>query len=620
MTLRTRLFSLVGTAVAVTVILVTWTVSASARRAFAAVDAQRAAALVAQFRREFDTEGKQIAIRLDRIAGADAVTRTAVDVSRSRADYASYVNEAAALAAAQGLDFLDVVADDGRIVSSAQWPARFGYRHPWALQSDTSENAAAAGAFLQTVELPRELALGLVAVRSVKAGDRRVYLAGGRKLDEHFLQSLVLPAGMRALLYRNVEPEVSRQQLIDASGQVAQAALLEPLIARVRQSGQEATERIEWPEGPEAITAIPLTGRNAAVLGVLLVGSSGRELAALVSRIRWSGIAFGALGIVFGFMISYVVAARVTRPVEQLADAARAVAGGNWHVKLDDLHASGEVGDLARAFETMTSQLADQRERLVQAERVAAWRELARRLAHELKNPLFPLRITLDNLRRAKPLPAPEFDEVFDESLTTMATGLANLNTVVGRFSDFAKMPAPDFSPVAPNDLVRQSVQLFRAQLRSAEASRSSWSAAATRATWSATPLGERPDAPERPPITLVLELDESAGMIRADGEQLGRAVQNLLLNAIDAMPAGGQLTVRTRRMEYGVRIDVADTGEGLTEEERKRLFTPYYTTKQHGTGLGLAIVQSVVTDHGGKISVESEPGRGTTFHIELPA
>jgi two-component system nitrogen regulation sensor histidine kinase NtrY len=291
-------------------------------------------------------------------------------------------------------------------------------------------------------------------------------------------------------------------------------------------------------------------------------------------------------------MISYVVASRVTRPVEQLADAARAVAGGNWNVKLEDLHASGEVDDLARAFATMTSQLVDQRERLVQSERVAAWRELARRLAHELKNPLFPLRITLDNLRRAKPLPAPEFDEVFDESLTTMATGLANLNTVVGRFSDFAKMPAPSISTVAPNDIVRQGVQLFRAQL----------------------------DAPGRPPITLVLELDESAGLFRADAEQLGRAVQNLLLNAIDAMPAGGQLTVRTRRMESAVRIDVADTGEGLTEEERERLFTPYYTTKQHGTGLGLAIVQSVVTDHGGKISVESEPGRGTTFHIELPA
>ncbi len=591
MTLRTRLFALVGTAAAVTVVLVTWTVSASARRAFAGLDAQRTAALVAQFRREFDREGEQIAIRLDRIAAAEAVTRTAADVSRSKTDYASYVNEASLLAAAQGLDFLDIVADDGRIMSSAQWPARFGYRHAWALQTEGSRNAGAPGAFLQPVELPRELALGLVAVQSVKAGDRRVYLAGGRKLDEHFLRSLVLPSGMRALLYRNVEPEVSRQQLIDASGQVGQAVQLEPLIARVRQTGQEATERVEWPEGPETVTAIPLTGRNVTVLGVLLVGSSGRELEGLVNRIRWSGVGFGALGIVFGFMISYVVASRVTRPVEQLADAARAIARGNWKITLDDMPASGEVADLARAFETMTGQLVDQRERLVQAERVAAWRELARRLAHELKNPLFPLRITLDNLRRARPLPAAEFDEVFDESLTTMATGLANLNTVVGRFSDFSKMPAPDFATVVANELVRQSVQLFRAQL----------------------------DAPGRPPVTLVLELDEAAGSIRADAEQLGRALQNLLLNAIDVMPAGGQLTVRTRRLESAVRFDVADTGEGLTEEEQKRLFTPYYTTKQHGTGLGLAIVQSVVTDHGGKILVESEPGRGTTFHIDLP-
>jgi signal transduction histidine kinase len=115
------------------------------------------------------------------------------------------------------------------------------------------------------------------------------------------------------------------------------------------------------------------------------------------------------------------------------------------------------------------------------------------------------------------------------------------------------------------------------------------------------------------------VDLDDSVGTIRADSEQLGRAVQNLLLNAIDAMPAGGDLAVRRRRANGGVRIEVSDTGEGLTEEERQRLFTPYYTTKQHGTGLGLAIVQSVVADHSGKVWVVSARGHGATFHIEIP-
>jgi HAMP domain-containing protein len=328
-----------------------------------------------------------LAAGVERLASSDAVRRTAADAGRAGADRAAYVDEATSLAAAQGWELLDLVADEGTIVSSAQWPARFGYKHPWATAAIGERRA-----FLQTIELPHETALGLVAVRKVAARDGGLIVAGGRRLDSSFLQSLVLPAGMRALLYRNVEPEVSRQQLFDPSGQAAQGAQLEPLIARVRQSGREAAETIQWPDGPERVDAIPLAGRDGTTLGVLLVGSSGRELAALVSRIRWAGVAFGALGLIFGFILRYVVAARVTRPVEQLAEASRSVARGDWNVTVSDVQASGEIEELARAFDTMTKQLADQRERLIQTERVAAWRELARRLAHELKNPLFPAR------------------------------------------------------------------------------------------------------------------------------------------------------------------------------------------------------------------------------------
>ena len=125
--------------------------------------------------------------------------------------------------------------------------------------------------------------------------------------------------------------------------------------------------------------------------------------------------------------------------------------------------------------------------------------------------------------------------------------------------------------------------------------------------------------AADHPPIATRVELDPELPVTQADPELINRALQNLVLNAIDAMPSGGTLAVRTSHGDGTVTISVSDSGTGLTREECERLFTPYYTTKQHGTGLGLAIVQSVVSDHHGKITVESEPGRGSTFRIELP-
>ena len=252
---------------------------------------------------------------------------------------------------------------------------------------------------------------------------------------------------------------------------------------------------------------------------------------------------------------------------------------------------SDEIGDLARAFNQMTEQLIAQQDRALQAERVAAWRELARRLAHELKNPLFPLQITVENLQRARDRAPAEFDEIFRESTATLLAELAQLKTIIGRFSDFARMPRPVFQPVDVNQVVSGVMKLFDAQLAG---------------------NGERK-------IESRTELDASLAPVPADAEQLGRALRNLVLNAMDAMPEGGTLRVRTQASEGGVRIEVSDSGQGLTAEECERLFTPYYTTKQHGTGLGLAIVQSVVSDHHGRISVSSESGRGATFTIELP-
>jgi nitrogen fixation/metabolism regulation signal transduction histidine kinase len=417
---------------------------------------------------------------------------------------------------------------------------------------------------------------------------------GGERLGKDFLASLVLPEGMRALLYLNLDPTFQATNLLDQSGPVVEGDRLAPFISEEREHPGARTFKISWtpdPASAEVFHALPLQGRQKELLGVLLVGSSQQKAAALERRIRMLALGVLGIGLLLGLVLSWWGAARVTRPVKRLAEGAREVSEGNWQARVD-VRGGGEMAQLARAFNRMTEQLSEQRERLVQAERVAAWRELARRLAHELKNPLFPLQTTVENLQRAKEQSPEQFEEVFRESTGILLAEIENLKKIVGRFSDFAKMPQPELSPVNLNEVVRGIVKLFEAQF----------------------------GAVGRPPITPELHLEEGLPAIQADATLLQRAVENLVLNAMDAMPAGGVLMLRTTRENGDVNLEISDTGSGLTPEECERLFTPYYTTKQHGTGLGLAIVQSVVSDHGGRISVESEAGVGTSFHIHLPA
>jgi two-component system, NtrC family, nitrogen regulation sensor histidine kinase NtrY len=590
MSFRTKLLSFFMISVVGAVALVAWGVSVYTRRAFEQFDADRTGALVAQFRREYQQSGEEIVNRMQGLADAEATLRMAMELNRPQADPSQYYNDARALAQTQQLDFLDIVGDDGALISSAEWPARFGYRNDW-VGSVADWNSQ--GAFLRRVDLPDNVEVGLLAVRVVRVGERKLYLIGGRQLNQDFLATLFLPAGMRALLYRNLEPGFVATALTDSSGEVAQADRLAPLIAAVQAKPADTEQTIEW--GPDAASAetfdaIPLRGRENDLLGVLLVGSSRRNLVTLMNTIGALALLVGGGVILLVLLLGWWISARVTRPVELLAKGAREVAAGRWATHVE-VRSSDEIGQLAVAFNDMTRQLSEQRERLVQTERVAAWRELARRLAHELKNPLFPMQLTLDNLQRAREQTSEQFDEIFFESTATLRAELENLKTIVSRFSDFAKMPAPEFASINLNETVRSAVKLFEPQF----------------------------GAVGRPPIVPELYLAEGIAQPKADPVLLRRALENLILNSLDAMPAGGTLTVRTSQNNGNVRLEVSDTGAGLTPEECERLFTPYYTSKQHGTGLGLAIVQSVVSDHGGKLSVESAPGAGTTFKIELP-
>lgn len=590
MSFRRKLLLMFTLTVFLAVAAVAWTVSVITRRAFEQSEQERTRALVAQFHREFNRRGQEVANRVEAIAGSESASRMALDLDRQPADAGAYVNQAGAEAKAQQLDFLEFAAADGSIISSAQWPAKFGYREP--LLANAAQ-ARSPNAFLKREELPNGAALGLFAIRAIRIGDKPLYVVGGRRLDQEFLATLELPAGTRAMLYTSGGGNYSPASLLDAAGPVKQAEKAEPVVSKAQATGAEQTAVVNWSSDPtdsESLDAIPLKGEQGDLLGMLLVGNSRRALVAVESRIRSTALLVAGLAVVLAVVLSSWMAARVTRPVEQLAEAAREVAAGNWQTQLQ-VESGDELGEMADAFNRMTRELTEQRERLVQAERVAAWRELARRLAHELKNPLFPLQITVENLLKSREHGGEQFDEVFRESAGTLLAEIANLKAIIGRFSEFSKMPQPQLQPVDINELISKVLQVHQAQM----------------------------GAEGRPAIASRLQLDGQLGKVAADPDLLRRALANLVLNAIDAMPGGGTLTLRTRAGNENIRIEVSDTGSGLSKEECDRLFTPYYTTKEHGTGLGLAIVQSVVSDHRGRITVHSAPRQGTTFVIELP-
>ena len=610
MSLRQKLLLLISLTVAAAVAAVAWTVLVRIRQVFDERDRQETALIVSQFQREFQHRSAEVASSVERMAATERLRSMAFELAQT-GDGSPYLTEAASLAQDAQLDFLEIIGPDGNVVSSAQWPARFGYPEPAASQTSQAP-------FLKREELPDGgTALGLFAVRAVRrseaagaVGEPAIRLIGGERLDQSFLADLPVAPGMQVSLYSDPGPNTSTsrdgtpptapaaafdpRRLVGATGDVPGASSYQPLVEAAIKTGQQSTGILYLTSRREdsvSATAIPLKNDSGTVLAVLTVAISRAGMVQAQQHIRAIAYGVASAGILLAVLFSLWIAARISRPIEELARAAEEVARGNWEARVARPgKGRDELSVLARSFNHMTGQLASQRDRLVQSERVAAWRELARRLAHELKNPLFPLQLTVENLVRARELPEEEFDEVFRESTATLGMEIANLKTIIGRFSDFSKMPKPELESIDAKDVVARVQSLYQTASSQGEAK-----------------------------IHFQIDLASKPMPLMVDPELLHRALSNLVLNAMDAMPEGGTLTLSAKPLGDKIEIRVADTGEGMTPEECERLFTPYYTTKQHGTGLGLAIVQSVVADHAGTISVESRPGGGAVFVITLP-
>ncbi len=400
-------------------------------------------------------------------------------------------------------------------------------------------------------------------------GDVVAIVHGGILFDRPFLERLGQTGGIELVLR-------------DATGATVAHTLdprLEPRRADVASNSRAAIggrwywmRQIALEIGPE---------RRATLSGLASTEPADRAVGAL----RAATLALAVLCIALAVVLGAFWSSQVSKPVERLAAFAGRVAEGAWDEPLH-LRSMRELETLVEALDRMRRDLSSYREKLVVSERHAAWSQMARAVAHEVKNPLTPIAISIADLKRSYEQKRPDFPEILDQAARTIADEVERLKRLLQEFSEFARFPAPRMERFVISELFTDLATLHAREIAAGR---------------------------------LVIDSLVEALDLSADRGQLRQALLNLILNGIDAAGNAGCVTLSAVRRGREAHLLVHDNGPGLSPEERARLFVPGFTTKATGSGLGLTIVERIVSEHGGSITVESAPGQGTTFQIRLP-
>ncbi|MDX9799853.1 MAG: ATP-binding protein [Spirochaetia bacterium] len=288
-------------------------------------------------------------------------------------------------------------------------------------------------------------------------------------------------------------------------------------------------------------------------------------------------------------MISFRLSEEILHPIVQLEEATRRVAEGDFSFRL--LARPGDnISVLVRSFNQMIKELEVSRKKNMQADKINAWKEIAKRMAHEIKNPLTPIKLSAERTLKRYNSQDPNFSKILNSSVRVIVTEVERLSRLLAEFSDFARMPPVMLTPSDPAEIIREVCDIFTSS---------------------------------SPGIVFNLQSVDAGAHVRIDREKIKQVLINLFTNAIDAMDSSGTVSIRTdtivKENRKFYRIQIADSGKGIAGEIADQVFAPYFTTRENGTGLGLAIVERIIFDHNGSIWFETEKGVGSTFFIDLP-
>ncbi|HTM57127.1 MAG TPA: ATP-binding protein [Candidatus Udaeobacter sp.] len=502
---------------------------------------ERMNAALTGLRARVEADGMRIAGKLEILARDPQLKRLYL-VRTSTRDLSDYLSQRRFLL---DLDFLQVV-DTTRVVVGDASSDTAG-----EVQLSDSTALAVHGRAYGVATIDRDGVLGLALIASSAIpyeNEIAGVVRGGEFFDASFLTRLKQSSGVDLILH-------------DASGRIVAATLGE-------QSGGYLSR------------TVPLEG-SARITGLISTAPFVRTVRAL--QIAALALALGGLAI--AILLGVFWSSQISSPVERLAAFSRRLAQGEWDEPLE-LRSVRELETLVAALDQMRSDLRSYRTRLITSERHAAWSQMARKVAHEVKNPLTPIAISIADLERSYAAKREDFPQILEQAVRTIGEEIESLKRLLQEFSDFARLPAPNLAPCRVNALLDDLSALYTRDVADGRLSFA---------------------RPER-------DVE-----ISADAAQLRQALVNLIKNALEATASGGRVTVSASEKHGALEIAVADTGPGLGAAQRANLFVPGFTTKAEGSGLGLTIVERNVNDHRGTIAVDEGSDAGTTLRIRLP-
>jgi nitrogen fixation/metabolism regulation signal transduction histidine kinase len=538
--------------------------------------AERLDAAIRVARGELVDDGQRLAARVALLARDAQLKRLYLVDAAGGLELRQFLAEQRFLS---GLDYLVVGDSTGQVIADASLAAPVGGRAA-ADPLDTESLPAASDSGLAIRALVNAPGLALDALAPIPyAGERVGFVRGGVRVDSTFLARLQRLSGLELLL-RDGRGRVLATTLKGGEAPVMRPA--DPTVGRVRLAGHTyLTREMDLRLGPGGVpprlTALASTGAADDAVAVLTS----------------TAVALGLLGVLLAIVLGVVWSHQVASPVVRLAGYSERISRGDWDEPLA-MESMRELQTLVDAFERMRHDLKTYRDHLRASERQAAYGQMARKVAHELKNPLTPIALSVQGLKRSYDQKHADFGATLNEAVRVVAEEVQRLKALLQEFNELGRFPQPRPVPFVVGELMGDLRTLFHHEVVAGR---------------------------------LAFDLPPAVMPVVADPGQLRQALLNLIQNGLDASAVGaageagaGHVRVTAAAHDNTLYFAVSDDGPGMSESERAQLFVPGFTTKTHGTGLGLTIVERIISDHKGTIEVDSAPGRGTSFVIQIPA